>query len=121
MLLLQIEWLPYVKFTCIYKQRKLAIKVFPKSQLPSQALSATLNDTVAPGTYNLVRQTFSVLDIVEALKEIQPELEFIFINQHLALRELRVEQDQSLNALLNLPEVQSLKEDLSAFEQRFSF
>jgi UDP-glucose 4-epimerase len=87
----------------------------------TQALSATLNDTVAPGTYNLVRQTFSVLDIVEALKEIQPELEFIFINQHLTLRELRVEQNQSLNALLNLPEVKSLKEDLSVFEQRFSF
>lgn len=87
----------------------------------THALSNTLGEKVKPGTYNLVNRTLSVLDIVEAMKEVIPELEFIFINQHLALRELRVKRNEMLNELLAIPQPNNLVEELIAFKKRFSF
>jgi len=86
-----------------------------------KALGEVLHKDVNPGTYNLVNKTLQVLDVVEALKELQPELEFIFINQHLQLRELRVERNDELNNLLGVPSPKSLLEELDAFRQEFAF
>ncbi len=87
----------------------------------SNALCNSLDGTVEPGTYNLVNRTLSVLDIVEAIKEVIPELEFIFINQHLALRELRVKRNDTLNQLLNIQQPRDLVKELVGFKKRFSF
>ena len=41
------------------------------------------SEDVPNGIYNIVQRNISVIDIVDVLKTINPELEFIFINQHL--------------------------------------
>jgi UDP-glucose 4-epimerase len=70
--------------------------------------------------YNLIDRNVEVLDVVDLMKEIYPELEFIFINQHLELRELKVNPETRLSNFIKLAPT-DLKEELIAFKNRFSF
>lgn len=87
----------------------------------AQALSHVIDGELASGTYNLVNRDLQVLDIVDTLKEIIPELEFIFVNQHLKLRELRVKPNAALNKALSLTDPGPLIDELQHFRSRFSF
>lgn len=84
-------------------------------------LSRLLDGKVSSGTYNLVDRNISVLDIVDNLKMLIPELEFIFINQHLKLRELKVRRDEQLASSLGLKNDMDFRDELKEFLGRFSF
>lgn len=71
-------------------------------------------------TFNLVQNNYSILDIVEALKVVYPELEMIFISQHLKLRELIVSIDRELNSSLGITE-RPLIDRLMEFKGQFHF
>jgi UDP-glucose 4-epimerase len=85
------------------------------------ALSRVLNGTIEGGTYNLVDRNVTVLDIVDELKTLIPELEFMFINQHLKLRELKVSQDKALAEALGLKTDMTFSDELKEFLGRFTF
>jgi UDP-glucose 4-epimerase len=87
----------------------------------AEAIGDTLVGNVSSGTYNLVDKTLQVLDIVDALKEIYPDLEFLFNNQHMGLRELNVTQDSTLFKMIPPIKGKSLKEELIDFKNRFAF
>ncbi|MFN6946939.1 MAG: NAD-dependent epimerase/dehydratase family protein [Cytophagaceae bacterium] len=70
--------------------------------------------------YNLLDKNMEVLDIVDVLKEIYPDLEFIFINQHLDLRELKVNPETRLSKYIKMPPT-DFKKELLAFKDRFAF
>lgn len=76
---------------------------------------------VPSGIYNVFDQNYKVLDIVDVLKQIYPDLEFIFINQHLYLREISLEENQLLKQYLNWPVERNLMQDLLTFKEHFSF
>ncbi|MEQ8583194.1 MAG: SDR family oxidoreductase [Marinoscillum sp.] len=80
-----------------------------------------LTSNVPSGVYNLVELNISVLDIVDVLKEVNPELEFIFINQHLKLRNIKVSTNLKLAGFMELKEKTDFKEIISSFHDRFSF
>ncbi len=84
-------------------------------------LSELLHSTLPSGTYNLVDRNLQILDVVDVLKEIYPELEFIFINQHLQLSELQVALDTNLRQHIDYELGGNLKEDLQRFRQEFAF
>ncbi|MEZ4722365.1 MAG: SDR family oxidoreductase [Flavobacteriales bacterium] len=52
---------------------------------------------VPSGTYNLVEQNLSILEISSDLKELYPKLEFIFIDQHMPHRNLQVDTNLKLS------------------------
>jgi UDP-glucose 4-epimerase len=85
------------------------------------ALSRLLDGAVESGTYNLVDRNTTVLDIVDTLKMLLPDLEFIFINQHLTLRQLKVQQDKLLAEKLGLKTDMSFEDELKEFLGKFSF
>ncbi|MEP2770569.1 MAG: SDR family oxidoreductase [Fulvivirga sp.] len=87
----------------------------------SKALTKLLDGKASPGLYNLVDRDLQVLDIVDVLKEQIPELEFIFINQHLKLRELIVKPNHDLNALLGIENGQTFADEMLEFKSKFSF
>jgi UDP-glucose 4-epimerase len=88
----------------------------------AKALSAAALGGIRPGTYNLSDITCQVLDLVDILKELYPELEFLFINQHLNLREQKVQKDSRLyDGLPWLAHSRDLKKDLREFKEGFSF
>lgn len=80
----------------------------PQSNLPS-------------GTYNLAQRNTTILDLVDVFKQLVPELEFIFVDQHMELRNFELELDLKLAKYLSLPQVPALKSELAEFLDRFSF
>lgn len=65
---------------------------------------------------NLVEHNYSINDIVEVLKELYPDLEMIFINNNMKLRELKVSVENDVDGQLAL-----LKQRLTAFKEAFTF
>lgn len=86
----------------------------------ADALLALRNKKVKSEIYNLIDFNFEILDLVDVLKEIFPELEFLFINQHLELRELKVNPATRFNEIFPLPKT-DFKEELLAFKEHFAF
>ncbi len=85
------------------------------------ALIGCLINEVPAGLYNVVDKNIQILDVVDVLKEIYPSLEFIFINQHLDLRQMRVDPASRLRQFVNYENSQTLYEELLDFKSRFSF
>lgn len=86
-----------------------------------KAMIGCLFNNVPSGTFNIVDKNLEILDVVDVLKEIYPSLEFIFINQHLNLRQMQVDRNSKLRDLIDFENQASLKEELLDFKARFSF
>ena len=63
-------------------------------------LVALVDAKISSGVYNFVEHNLKIIDIVDVLKDLIPELEFIFINQDLKLRKIQVKPNQLLNKLV---------------------
>ena len=87
----------------------------------AKALTNVLYSDLSSGTYNLVEGSMKVIDVVDALKQLIPDLEFIFINQHLKLHQLNVKENKVVNQKLGISNHRPLKEVLEEFLSRFSF
>ncbi|HEX3078980.1 MAG TPA: SDR family oxidoreductase [Puia sp.] len=83
-------------------------------------LAGLLNIDVPSGVYNLSDKNLEIVDIIEVLKKIYPDLEYLFINQHITMQELKVEPDSPLYKYVPLP-ASTLNEELLEFKERFSF
>jgi UDP-glucose 4-epimerase len=84
-------------------------------------LAKVLIEKVPNGTYNVVDKNLQILDLVDILKEIFPSLEFIFSNQHMNLRELKIDKASKLFEFIDRFEEGDLKTELLNFKHRFSF
>ena len=99
------------------KQSRAFIHVDHVSDVFNQLLASD-----APsGIYNLVGNNLSILDIVDVMKEVNPPLEFIFINQHLKLRNILVSNDLELSKYVDIKFEKSFKEQITDFHDKFSF
>ncbi|MEQ9466343.1 MAG: NAD-dependent epimerase/dehydratase [Ekhidna sp.] len=85
------------------------------------SLAQIITKEVSSGTYNLVDKNLQILDIVDVLKEIYPTLEFLFTNQHMNLRELKISPESKLFDQIDRFESKDLKEELEEFKSRFAF
>lgn len=83
-------------------------------------LSELRSNPLPSGTYNLVDKNLQVLDLVDVMKEMYPQIEFIFINQHMGLSELSVKPSELLQQhipFLSRP----IAEELEEFKNKLSF
>ena len=99
------------------KQHRAFIHV---NMLVKTLIGSLFND-IPTGIYNVVDKNIQILDIVDVLKEIYPELEFIFINQHLDLRQMKVDRNSALRNYVDYENQNELKDELIDFKKRFSF
>ncbi|MDB5258647.1 MAG: rfaD [Chitinophagaceae bacterium] len=83
-------------------------------------LNQIISTEVPSGVYNLSDKNLEVLDLRDALKDIYPSMEFIYINQHLELRELKVKAESLLSKYIPLPP-SDLATELKEFKEQFSF
>jgi UDP-glucose 4-epimerase len=81
---------------------------------------ANAPERLPSGTYNLVEQNLSILEITSHIQELYPDLEMLFIQQDVELRDLRVRPDPRLDAL-GLFDGRSFDDQLKEFQQHFSF
>jgi UDP-glucose 4-epimerase len=84
------------------------------------ALLELKSKKVPSDVYNLIDFNMEVLDLVDIMKEIFPELEFLFINQHLELRELKVNPETKFSKFYPLAKT-DFKEELLSFKEHFAF
>lgn len=75
---------------------------------------------IPSGIYNMVDSNHSVMDIALALKDMMPELEMLFINQHLTLRDLQVDENCRIYKYLQR-KPSSLKLELIEMINQFAF
>lgn len=87
----------------------------------AEIIKETLLKDVPSGIYNVVDKNLPILDIVDAMKELFPDLEYTFINQHMSLRELKVSPETLLADYIKMPHPESLRTELLEFKEKFSF
>jgi UDP-glucose 4-epimerase len=87
----------------------------------AKALANALTSDLPSGTYNLVDKIYKVMDIVDELKQLFPELEFILINQYMKLSQLNIKRNEEVNRKLGIAEETSLKNDLTEFLKKLRF
>lgn len=80
----------------------------------TEVLCQIKNAELSSGTYHLAENNYSVLDIADLLKTIVPDLEMLFVNQHLQLRNIEIEIDAEINALIQ-KDRSDMKKNLEAF------
>jgi len=83
-------------------------------------LEKLLESNLDSAYFNLVDRNMSVLDIVEAIKEIYPATEMIFVNHHMKMKELKVKADEQTKTLLG-ENPMTLVEELQEFKKMFTF
>jgi len=62
-----------------------------------------------------------ILELVDVLKNIFPELQFMFVNQHLSLRGISIQPNQDFLLRLGAGKPGNLEEELRAFVKRLPF
>jgi UDP-glucose 4-epimerase len=87
----------------------------------TDSLAKTIIGNVKSGTYNVVDKNLQILDIVDEIKEIYPDLEFLFSNQHMNLRELKISPESSLFSQIEKFKKTDLNSELLDFKERFAF
>jgi UDP-glucose 4-epimerase len=96
-------------------------RTFIHIDMVAKALNNLLTADLPSDVYNIVDRNLKVIDILDVLKELIPDLEFIFINQHLRLHELNVKVNPLITDTLQIRNDRPLKQDLSEFLGKFSF
>ncbi len=89
--------------------------------LLAAALSQVLDTTLPGGLYNLMEKNLEVIEVVDQLKQLIPDLEFILLDQHIKLHNLQVKKNDRANNILGINQSWELKEELSSFLEKFSF
>ncbi len=84
-------------------------------------LANLISKKADPGMYNVVTHNLQILELVDVLKNIFPELEFIFVNQHLNLRGIRVQPNKDFISKLGAAKPGNLEDDLKAFVNKLPF
>jgi len=96
-------------------------RTFVHIDMVAKALSNLLIADLPSDVYNIVDKNVTVLEILDILKELIPDLEFIFINQHLRLHELNVKVNPLITDLLKIRNNRTLRDELQEFLTKFSF
>jgi len=96
-------------------------RAFVHIDTASMVLSELANIDLPSGIYSMVEENYEILDLVDALKEVKPSLEFLFVDQHLNLRTMKVETDSRLKKHLTFPQHEPLSKQLLKFIDHFSF
>jgi UDP-glucose 4-epimerase len=96
-------------------------RTFIHVDMVAKALNNLLTADLPSDVYNIVDRNLKVIDILDVLKELVPDLEFIFINQHLRLHELNVKVNPLITDTLMVKNHRTLKEELAEFLTMFSF
>lgn len=86
----------------------------------AKALQALSQSSLPSGIYNLVDKNLAVGEVVKELREIYSDLEMLFVNQHMKMRELEVEGSIELSELFS-DNTKTLQDELREFKEAFTF
>ena len=84
------------------------------------SLEAILTKDIPSDIYNLTERNLEIYDLIDEVKDLYPSLEFIFINQHLELREQKINPETKLLKYIPLKQT-DFTEELAEFKKHFTF
>ncbi|MFP6807320.1 MAG: SDR family oxidoreductase [Pseudomonadales bacterium] len=84
-----------------------------------EVLAQIALNEMASDVYNLSHRTMSFNDMVDALKTLYPDLETIFVDQHIPMKDLTMACDPRLAHML--PGETTMVEDIEKFGELFTF
>jgi UDP-glucose 4-epimerase len=84
-----------------------------------EVLARMIKRDMDSSVYNLSHRTLSNNDLVEALRDLYPSLETIYVDQHIPLHDLTMTCDERLAPML--PGDGTMLEDLVKFREMFTF
>ena len=87
----------------------------------TQILANLMMSDTAAGIYNASSHNYQILELVDAFKNIYPDLEFMFVNQHLNLRGIRIQPNSQMVDLLNDAGNGNLEDEIREFLQKLPF
>lgn len=85
------------------------------------ALANALTTSLPGGVYNLTERSLKIMDVVDALKQHIPDLEFILINQHMKLSNLNIKVNREVNQALGIGNLKPFEAEVISFLEKFSF
>jgi UDP-glucose 4-epimerase len=84
-------------------------------------LNYNVSNELPSDVYNLSDKNLKILDLVDVFKEVYPDLEFIFINQHIEMKNLQIADCDKIKEYVDIKST-DLKEEIIAFkENSFAF
>lgn len=86
----------------------------------AHVLDRLLNSELSRGTYNLVEHNMPVGAVVAEIRKLYPDLEMLFIDQHMKMRELQVKPSADLEPLIAEVE-KSFHQEMEEFGKAFTF
>jgi UDP-glucose 4-epimerase len=86
----------------------------------TSALVNIINSNLKSNRFDLVDKNITVNEVSQALKNIYPALETLYVNQHLYLRDLKVKPNTAMNQLISIPE-KGLQKELEDFRAAFTY
>lgn len=86
----------------------------------STVLAALMDAEIESGIYNVVDRNLAIGEIVRSIRQLYPDLEMIFVNQHMDMRELQVEPSIEINHIFN-HYTSFLDDELKQFMASFVF
>ena len=84
------------------------------------SLESILTKDIPSDIYNLTERNLEIYDLIDEVKDLYPSLEFIFINQHLELREQKINPETKLLKYIPLKQT-NFTEELAEFKKHFTF
>ncbi|MEZ5013337.1 MAG: NAD-dependent epimerase/dehydratase [Chitinophagales bacterium] len=95
-------------------------RAFIEVRSVADALAQLPHSETPSGVYNLVTKNLAINDIAEAIAELYPHCDRIFIDQHLKLGSITVDPNSALSTYISIPD-HALAEELAFFKAQFAF
>jgi UDP-glucose 4-epimerase len=87
----------------------------------SQILQSVILQEVPSDIYNVSERNMSIIDIVDTLKGLKPELEFLFVNQNTDIHQQMASPEQKLKQFIDYGPEESFKDQMVEFLNSFSY
>lgn len=98
----------------------MQLRSFTHVEEVTEMLHQIILKDVPSGTYNFVKRTLRINEIADAIEQLFPGLERIYINQHIGLNSLAVSEQTELSKWINIPG-RDFHQDLESFCKQFTF
>ena len=79
-----------------------------------------VNQEVPTGVLNVVEHNLSIVEVIDHIRELYPEMETLFVSKNMRMRQVKAELPCKIWEFINLPQV-SIEEELKAFKNAFAF
>jgi len=84
----------------------------------AKILENIISSEIPSGIYNAVEKNLDIIDLSTYLKEIFPDLEMLFVNQHLKLRNIEIKPNKQILKTSGLSEI-DIKKELETMRNKF--